>query len=33
MLIAAVWLGEPIALNHVLGSAAIFTGLFITRRA
>jgi drug/metabolite transporter (DMT)-like permease len=26
MLIAAVWLGEPIALNHVLGSAAIFTG-------
>jgi len=33
ILIAAVWLGEPIALNHVLGSAAIFTGLFITRRA
>jgi len=33
MLIAAVWLGEPIALNHVIGSAAIFTGLFITRRA
>jgi drug/metabolite transporter (DMT)-like permease len=33
MLIAAVWLGEPIAPNHVIGSAAIFTGLFITRRA
>ncbi|MCC7032461.1 MAG: DMT family transporter [Acidobacteria bacterium] len=33
MLIAAVWLGEPIAANHVIGSAAIFTGLFITRRA
>ncbi|MGE0463674.1 MAG: DMT family transporter [Vicinamibacterales bacterium] len=31
--IAAAWLGEPIALNHVIGSAAIFTGLFITRRA
>ena len=31
--IAAVWLGEPIALNQVLGSLAIFTGLFITRRA
>ena len=33
MLIAAVWLGEAITLNHVVGSAAIFTGLFITRRA
>jgi drug/metabolite transporter (DMT)-like permease len=31
--IAALWLGEPIAANHVLGSIAIFTGLFITRRA
>jgi drug/metabolite transporter (DMT)-like permease len=31
--IAAVWLGEPIAFNQVLGSLAIFTGLFITRRA
>jgi len=31
--IAAVWLGEPIALNQVLGSLAIFIGLFITRRA
>ena len=30
--IAALWLGEPIASNHVLGSIAIFTGLFITRR-
>jgi drug/metabolite transporter (DMT)-like permease len=33
MAIAAVWLGEPIALNQVIGSLAIFTGLFITRRA
>jgi len=31
--IAALWLGEPIGVNHVLGSLAIFTGLFITRRA
>lgn len=31
--IAAVWLGEAIGWNHVLGSVAIFTGLFITRRA
>jgi drug/metabolite transporter (DMT)-like permease len=31
--IAALWIGEPIAANHVLGAAAIFTGLFITRRA
>jgi drug/metabolite transporter (DMT)-like permease len=30
--IAALWIGEPIAANHVLGSLAIFTGLFITRR-
>jgi len=33
MCIAAVWLGEPIAINQVIGSLAIFTGLFITRRA
>jgi drug/metabolite transporter (DMT)-like permease len=33
ILIAAVWLDEPIAANQVLGSAAIFLGLFITRRA
>ena len=25
--------GDPIAANHVHGSIAIFTGLFITRRA
>ena len=31
--IAAVWLGEPVSLNQVVGSIAIFTGLFITRRA
>jgi drug/metabolite transporter (DMT)-like permease len=30
--IAAVWLGEPVTLNQVIGSIAIFTGLFITRR-
>jgi len=33
MCIAAVWLGEPIAINQVIGSLAIFTGLIITRRA
>jgi drug/metabolite transporter (DMT)-like permease len=33
ILIAAVWLGEPITPNQVIGSIAIFTGLFITRRA
>ena len=31
--IAAVWLGEPITANQVIGSLAIFAGLFITRRA
>jgi O-acetylserine/cysteine efflux transporter len=31
--IAAIWLGEPIALNQVIGSLAIFAGLLITRRA
>lgn len=31
--IAAVWLGEPVTANQLVGSVAIFTGLFITRRA
>jgi drug/metabolite transporter (DMT)-like permease len=31
--IAALWLGEPITANQLVGSLAIFTGLFITRRA
>jgi drug/metabolite transporter (DMT)-like permease len=31
--IAAVWLGEPVSMNQVIGSIAIFIGLFITRRA
>jgi drug/metabolite transporter (DMT)-like permease len=31
--IAAVWLGEPVSVNQVVGSIAIFTGLVITRRA
>lgn len=31
--IAAVWLGESVTLNQMVGSAAIFTGLMITRRA
>jgi drug/metabolite transporter (DMT)-like permease len=31
--IAAVWLGEPIGVNHVIGSVAIFTGLLLTRRS
>jgi drug/metabolite transporter (DMT)-like permease len=30
--IAALWIGEPVGANQVLGSLAIFTGLFITRR-
>ena len=30
--IAAVWLGEPITTNQIIGSLAIFAGLFITRR-
>jgi drug/metabolite transporter (DMT)-like permease len=33
IVIAAVWLGEPITRSQVMGSLAIFTGLFITRRA
>jgi drug/metabolite transporter (DMT)-like permease len=33
MCVAAVWLNEPVGFNQVLGSVAIFTGLFITRRA
>jgi drug/metabolite transporter (DMT)-like permease len=33
MLIAAAWLGEPVTVSQVVGSLAIFTGLFITRRA
>lgn len=32
IVIAAIWLREPITLNQVVGSLAIFTGLFITRR-
>jgi drug/metabolite transporter (DMT)-like permease len=31
--IAAVWLGEPLTANQLVGSVAIFAGLFITRRA
>ena len=31
--IAALWLAEPISANQIVGSLAIFTGLFITRRA
>jgi drug/metabolite transporter (DMT)-like permease len=31
--IAAVWLGEPVTANQVIGSVAIFSGLVITRRA
>jgi drug/metabolite transporter (DMT)-like permease len=31
--IAALWLGEPVTFRQIAGSAAIFTGLFITRRA
>ena len=31
MIVAAIWLGEPISSNQVAGAAAIFTGLLITR--
>jgi drug/metabolite transporter (DMT)-like permease len=31
MIVAAIWLGEPISGNQVAGAAAIFTGLLITR--
>ena len=31
MVVAAIWLGEPISSNQVAGAAAIFTGLLITR--
>jgi drug/metabolite transporter (DMT)-like permease len=31
--IAAVWLGEPVSLNQVVGSIVIFAGLIVTRRA
>ena len=31
MIVAAVWLGEPISGNQIAGAAAIFAGLLITR--
>ena len=31
MIVAAIWLGEPISFNQVAGAAAIFAGLLITR--
>jgi drug/metabolite transporter (DMT)-like permease len=31
IIVAAIWLGEPISFNQVVGAAAIFTGLLITR--
>jgi drug/metabolite transporter (DMT)-like permease len=31
MIVAAIWLGEPISGNQVAGAAAIFAGLLITR--
>jgi drug/metabolite transporter (DMT)-like permease len=31
MIVAAIWIGEPISGNQVAGAAAIFTGLLITR--
>ena len=31
MLVAAIWLGEPITGNQIAGAGAIFTGLLITR--
>lgn len=31
MAVAAIWLGEPITLNMMLGATAVLTGLFLTR--
>ena len=31
IIVAAIWLGEPISFNQVAGAAAIFAGLIITR--
>ena len=31
MVVAAVWLGEPISANQMAGAGAIFAGLLITR--
>ena len=31
IIVAAIWLGEPIAFNQVAGATAIFAGLLITR--
>ena len=31
MMVAAIWLGEPISANQLAGAAAIFAGLLITR--
>ncbi len=31
MIVAAIWLGEPISGNQIAGAAAIFAGLLITR--
>jgi drug/metabolite transporter (DMT)-like permease len=31
IVVAAIWLGEPISPNQVAGAGAIFTGLLITR--
>lgn len=33
ILIAVIWLGEPVTVSQVIGSIAIFTGLVITRRS
>jgi drug/metabolite transporter (DMT)-like permease len=33
MIVAAVWLGEPITINQALGAATIVTGLVVTRMA
>ena len=31
MVVAMIWLGEPISANQITGAAAIFAGLLITR--
>ena len=33
IIVAAIWLGEPISTNQIAGAVAIFSGLLITRFA
>ena len=31
IVVAAIWIGEPVSANQVAGASAIFTGLLVTR--